>query len=74
MDASIEDQNLPLPWLRQGFVITTAGLPTHTMTCVLTSELQSYRREGRYMKEGGGGQEQSSGNEPCDFCSSRFQI
>ena len=30
MDASIEDQNLPLPWLRQGIVITTAGLPnTH---------------------------------------------
>ena len=27
MDASIEDQDLPLPWLRQGFVITSACLP-----------------------------------------------
>ena len=29
VDASIEDQGLPLPWLRRGFVNTSACLPRH---------------------------------------------
>ena len=55
MDASIEDQNLPLPWLRQGFVITSACLPKD-LNSKGAMGLPVYRREGRYMKEEGGGQ------------------